>query len=64
MYKTEAIGKASKDAPLEKIMVGRESMTFFKSKSFRRMSNYCHFENKSMGSPQKLFVRYLRIFIK
>ena len=25
MYKTEAIGKASKDAPLEKIMVGRES---------------------------------------
>ena len=29
MYKTEAIGKASKDAPLEKIMVGRESMKFF-----------------------------------
>ena len=53
MYKTEAIGKASKDAPLEKIMVGRESMTFFKSKSFRTMSNYCHFEKKINGKSTK-----------
>ena len=37
MYKTEAIGKASKDAPLEKIMVGRESMKFFKSILFLKI---------------------------
>ena len=37
MYKTEAIGKASKDAPLEKIMIGREGMkieTFSNSDCF------------------------------
>ena len=64
MYKTEAIGKASKDAPLEKIMVGREGMTFLKSILFLRMSNCCLFTNKSMASPQKIFVRYIRIFKK
>ena len=63
MYKTEAIGKASKDAPLEKIMVGREGMTFLKSILFLRMSNCCLFTNKSMASPQKISVRYLHTLV-
>lgn len=42
MYKTEAIGKASKDAPLEKIMIGREGTSEDDVDVDIKYCGYCH----------------------
>ena len=40
MYKTEAIGKTSKEAPLEKILIGREGNLSCEVFKLRYQSNY------------------------
>jgi len=42
MYKTEAIGKVSKDAPFEKMMIGREGTSDDDVEIDIKYCGYCH----------------------